>query len=273
MFIKRSLSKIALAVALVVSTPIMTSCVSSTTNSSTTDRSQMMLVSEAEVNAQAKQSYDQVISEAKSKKLLNKDAKVTKRVKTIANNLIAKAPQFRADCKDWPWEVNVITSEEVNAWCMPGGRIAGYTGLINTLKPNDDELAMVIGHEISHALREHSREQMSTEMLRTNALSLASLFGVSDTAIAIGDKVSTVGFSLPFSRSHETEADVLGVELMMAAGYDPEKGVTLWNKMLALKGKTSLIDNLLSTHPADEDRIANINEVTAKLKAEKAAKK
>ena len=271
---KNVLTALALAVSLTAAAPAMNGCVgSTTTNSSTTDRTQIMRISEQEINTSAAQEYDKVIAQAKAQKALNTNAKQTKRVKNIANKLIAKASIYRPDSKNWDWEVNVINSDEVNAWCMPGGKIAVYTGLINTVKPTDDELAVVISHEIAHALREHSREQMSAEYAKQGALNIAAMFGVDQTKLAIGDAISNIGFSLPFSRSHETEADELGLELMNAAGYDTDAAASLWKKMMAASGGSSnALDNLLSTHPSNDDRIENLTELSAKLKSGKSDK-
>lgn len=271
---KNVLTALALAISLTAAAPAMTGCVgSTTTNSSTTDRTQIMLISEQEINTSAAQEYDKVIAQAKAQKALNTNAKQTKRVKNIANKLIAKASIYRPDSKKWDWEVNVINSDEVNAWCMPGGKIAVYTGLINTVKPTDDELAVVISHEIAHALREHSREQMSAEYAKQGALNIAAMFGVDQTKLAIGDAISNIGFSLPFSRSHETEADELGLELMNAAGYDTDAAASLWKKMMAASGGSSnALENLLSTHPSNDDRIENLTELSAKLKTGKSDK-
>lgn len=271
---KNVLTALALAVSLTAAAPAITGCVgSTTTNSSTTDRTQIMLISEQEINTSAAQEYDKVIAQAKAQKALNTNAKQTKRVKNIANKLIAKASIYRPDSKKWDWEVNVINSDEVNAWCMPGGKIAVYTGLINTVKPTDDELAVVISHEIAHALREHSREQMSAEYAKQGALNIAAMFGVDQTKLAIGDAISNIGFSLPFSRSHETEADELGLELMNAAGYDTDAAASLWKKMMAASGGSSnTLENLLSTHPSNDDRIENLTELSAKLKSGKSDK-
>lgn len=271
---KHLLSALALAVSLTVAAPVMTGCMSSTTsNSATTNRTQVMLLSEQEVNSSAAQEYAKVIADAKDQRALNTNAKQTKRVKSIANKLIAKAPNFRPDSKDWKWEVNVINSKEVNAWCMPGGKIAVYTGLIETVKPTDDELAVVIGHEIAHALREHSREQMSAEYAKQSAFNIASMFGVDQQKLAIGDALANIGFSLPFSRTHETEADELGLELLYAAGYNPDAAATLWKKMIeASGGSSNAFENLLSTHPSSDDRVENLTKLSAELKSEKAKK-
>lgn len=266
---KSVLSALALGVTLAISAPAMNGCTSTTSNSVTTDRTQIMLVSEQEVMAEADKFYQQVLAEAKRTHTLNTNAKTLKRVRNIANKMIAVAPSFREDCKNWKWEVNVLTSKEVNAWCAAGGKIAVYTGIIEQLKLTDDELAVVLSHEISHALREHSREQMSAELAKQGAFEVASFLGVETKKLQLADIVSQVGFSLPFSRTHETEADELGLELMYRAGYNIDAAPKLWEKMIALSGKSSTFENLLSTHPSDEDRIANLTRVANELKAKK----
>ena len=171
------------------------------------NRSQLMLTPAAQINAQADQAYSQVIKQAKAKKLLNTNKKTTARVKRIANRLIATTPVFRPDAKQWNWEVNVITSDTVNAWCMPGGKIVVYSGIINKLKLTDDEIAIVVGHEIVHALREHSREQQSREMIKGGLIAIAAIMGADRGTLALGNTIANLGFSLPFNRQQETEAD------------------------------------------------------------------
>ena len=266
---KSVLSALAMALTLAVSAPALSGCNSTTSNSVTTDRTQIMLVSEQEVMAEADKYYQNVLAEAKRTNTLNTNKKTYNRVRKIADKMIKIAPTFRADCKDWKWEVNVFTSDEVNAWCAAGGKIGVYTGIIDTLKLTDDELATVLSHEIAHALREHSREQMSAEYAKQTAMSVASFLGVETQKLQLGDIVSQVGLSLPFSRSHETEADELGLELMYRAGYNIDAAPKLWEKMIALSGSSNGLTNLLSTHPSGEDRIENLTRVAAELKGSK----
>lgn len=266
---KSVLSALAMALTLAVSAPALSGCNSTTSNSVTTDRTQIMLVSEQEVMAEADKYYQNILAEAKRTNTLNTNKKTYNRVRKIADKMIKIAPTFRADCKDWKWEVNVFTSDEVNAWCAAGGKIGVYTGIIDTLKLTDDELATVLSHEIAHALREHSREQMSAEYAKQTALSVASFLGVETQKLQLADIVSQVGLSLPFSRSHETEADELGLELMYRAGYNIDAAPKLWEKMIALSGSSNGLTNLLSTHPSGEDRIENLTRVAAELKGSK----
>lgn len=260
---------VSFAVCMAATAPMLTGCESTTSNSTTTSRSQLMLTSSAEVMAQADQAYAQVIAEAKAQGKLNTDAKLTKRVQNIADRLIKKAPLFREDCKQWKWEVNVIDSDELNAWCMAGGKIAVYSGLVKTLNLTDDELATVMGHEIAHALREHVREQQSTQMIQDGIINVASTFlNLDSNTQTISKIVANVGVTLPFSRSHETEADALGLELMYDAGYDPTKASGLWKKMMAQGNSNDGLAVLLSTHPGNTDRMEKLDQLAKQLQTQ-----
>ena len=228
------------------------------------NRSQLMLTPAAQINAQADQAYSQVIKQAKAKKLLNTNKKTTARVKRIANRLIATTPVFRPDAKQWNWEVNVITSDTVNAWCMPGGKIVVYSGIINKLKLTDDEIAIVVGHEIVHALREHSREQQSREMIKSGIIAIAAIMGADRGTLALGNTVANLGFSLPFNRQQETEADTIGLELAYRAGFNPDAAVSVWQKMSKMGGEQP--PEFLSTHPSYEHRIDNLQQIANQLK-------
>ena len=197
------------------------------------NRTQYMssMVSEAQLDQEAAAQYKQILSEARTKGLLDRDAAQTQRVQAIARRLIAQVGVFRPDARSWQWEQHVLSSDEVNAWCMPGGKIAVYTGLLQKIKPTDAELAAVMGHEIAHALREHAREQVSQQMVTSVGISILAAVTGSQASADLGSKLSQVMFTLPNSREHETEADRLGVELAARAGYDPRAAVTLWQKM------------------------------------------
>lgn len=230
------------------------------------DRKQYMssMVSESALQQEAAQQYSTLMSQARAQGALDSDAAQTARVRNIAQKLIAQAGVFRPDAKSWNWEVHVLKSNEVNAWCMPGGKIAVYTGLINQIKPTDAELAAVIGHEMAHALREHAREQVSQQMVTNMGLSvLSAVTGVGATA-DLGSALSQVMFTLPNSRTHEAEADRIGVELAARAGYDPRAAVTLWQKMGALSAGNAPPE-FLSTHPSAASRSADLTEAANKV--------
>ena len=219
------------------------------------------VVSAKEIEAAADKQYDQMMAEAQKKGLLNRNAQQVQRVRAIAQRLIPQTRVFRQDAPGWPWETNVLTSKEVNAWAMPGGKMAVYTGLIERLNATDDELAAVMGHEIAHALREHAREriarQMSTQAVSTiGSIAIQILTGVQlDPEIA-----GTVGqavFVLPNSRDNEQEADTIGVELMARAGYDPRAALSLWQKMGQVSGSGGPPE-FLSTHPSGATRLRDL---------------
>jgi len=221
------------------------------------ERKQHMLVSEEEIEKGADQAYSQELQKAKEKRALNTDQPTFQRVQTIAQRLIQQTGTFRPDAPKWSWEVNVQTTDDVNAYCMPGGKIMVYTGLIEKLHATDAELAAVIGHEIAHALREHSRERISRAYAEQLALAgIAVATGASNTTMQLASQVSAVTFQLPHSREQEAEADRIGLELMARAGYDPNAAISLWQKMgrLASGGPPEF----LSTHPSGESRIRDL---------------
>jgi len=220
-------------------------------------QSMSSLVSSSQMDRSAAQAYRQVIAEAAKKNQLNRDPAEVARVRGIADRLIPSTAAFRADAPKWNWEVNVISSDEVNAWCMPGGKIAVYTGLLIKLNPTDDELAAVMGHEIAHALREHGRERASEQMAQQIGVSvLSTALGLGDLGAQLTQTVLDVTLALPHSRTHETEADRIGVELAARSGYDPRAAVSLWQKMGNLGG--SKPPEWMSTHPSDQTRIHDL---------------
>ncbi len=228
------------------------------------DRTQRMAVSAGALEKSANQQYDELMEKAKEKGKLNPDPAEYQRVKQIADKLIAQTPAFRRDALSWKWEVNVLDSPEVNAWCMPGGKIAVYSGLIDKLKITDDELAAVMGHEIAHALREHSRERASEQAIAGLGISVvAAVTGIGQ----LGQKGMEYAYQgllgLPNSRQHETEADRIGVELAARAGYDPRAAITLWQKMGKVGGGEP--PKFLSTHPPRSERVKDLTVYSAKV--------
>lgn len=230
------------------------------------ERKQYMssLVSQAALEQEAQTQYTSLLAQAKAKGALDSDAAQTKRIQAITQRLIEQVGVFRPDARQWKWEVHVLKSDEVNAWCMPGGKIAVYTGLISRVQPTDAELAAIIGHEMAHALREHSREQVSQQMAASVGLSVLSAVTGNAAASDLGSKLTEVMFVLPNSRTHEIEADRIGVELAARAGYDPHAAVTLWQKMGALStGKAP--PEFLSTHPSAASRIADLQKIADQM--------
>ena len=230
------------------------------------DRKQYMAsnVSAAELQQVANKQYNQMMGQAQAAGALDVNSPQVQRVRAITNRLVSQVGAFRPEAANWPWEVHVLRSDDVNAWCMPGGKMAVYTGLINKIQPTDDELAAVLGHEMAHALREHSREQISQQMATQVGLSvLSAVTGVS-AAGDLGAALTNVMFTLPNSRTHESEADQIGVELAARAGYDPRAAVTLWQKMASLGGGSGQPE-FLSTHPSPATRIGELQRNAEKV--------
>jgi predicted Zn-dependent protease len=226
------------------------------------------VVSSKEVEQMAAKEYAQVMAEAQKKGLLNRNPQQVQRVQTIAQRLIPQTRVFRQDAPGWPWESNVLTSKDVNAWAMPGGKMAVYTGLIERLNVTDDELAAVMGHEIAHALREHARERIARQMGTQTASTIGSIALQIFTGVQIDPQlVGTVGqavFVLPNSRENEQEADVIGVELMARAGYDPRASLSLWQKMGQVSGGGGTPE-FLSTHPSGATRLRDLQTYVDKV--------
>jgi predicted Zn-dependent protease len=226
------------------------------------DRRQSMtsLVSAKEIEQQAAQEYGQLMAQAQKKGVLNQNPQQLQRVRAAAQRLIPHTRVFRPDATAWKWEANVLTSKDVNAWCMPGGKIAVYTGLIERLNATDDELAAVMGHEIAHALREHARERIGRQMATQTGTTLGAIALEIFTGVRIDPQlagtVSQAAFVLPNSREAEQEADRIGVELAARAGYDPRAAITLWQKMAKLGGGSQ--PEWLSTHPSHETRLKDL---------------
>jgi predicted Zn-dependent protease len=227
-------------------------------------QSMSALVTEADINRGAEQAYAQVLAEARAKGVLNRDPAQAARVRTVAQRLIAQTAVFRPDAQKWAWEINVIDVKEINAWCMPGGKIAVYSGIIDRLQLTDAELAAVIGHEIAHALREHGRERASRAVTQGLVLGvLGAAAGVPQGGVDLAQLALEVTLNLPNSRGQEVEADRIGVELAARAGYDPRAAVTLWQKMdQAASGGPPAF---LSTHPASEARQRDVAEYAEKV--------
>lgn len=221
------------------------------------ERQQSMMVSSAEIDKAAAQEYRKVILQAQQKGTLDRNAQHVQRVRTIMNRMIPHTGALRADAPRWGWEAHVIQENQLNAWAMPGGKMVVYSGLIEKLQLTDNELAAIMGHEIAHSLREHARERVSREMATGLGVGIAgALLGLGDVAQNVAGMVANVTFNLPHSRTHEIEADRIGVELAARAGYDPHAAVSLWQKMLQAGGGGG--PEFLSTHPSPENRLADL---------------
>ena len=220
------------------------------------------LVPAAELENTAGNEYRQLIQEAYGKGLLKSSERPdVVRLRAIAKKLIDQSFVWNDRAKQWAWEVNLIESPQVNAFCMPGGKIAVYSGLMDKLNLSEDELAMVVGHEIAHALREHARQRMgkglATEgVTRIGGAVIAGIFGIDPRITDFMAKQGAGLLGLKFSREDETEADLVGMELAARAGFDPRAGVSLWKKMSAQNAQTP--PQWLSTHPSSTSRIKDL---------------
>ncbi|WP_426341309.1 M48 family metallopeptidase [Pseudoduganella sp. S-14] len=217
---------------------------------------------EQEMDQQSKLQYSQLLNEAKQKEALvpESDPQV-KRLRAIAARIVPNAQRWNPSAANWQWEVNLLNSDQVNAFCMPGGRIAFFTGILTKLNLTDDEVAMVMGHEIAHALREHARKRA----VQSTAVSLASKLGgaVLSSYLGIDPRITDAGANvagqltvMKFSRGDETESDLVGIDLAARAGYDPRAGIALWQKMGAVNAQQPM--EFLSTHPSGNSRIQDM---------------
>ena len=222
------------------------------------------LVSADQIEQAAAQQYQQMLQQAAAKNALLPAAhQQTKRLRAIAQKIIPFSYEWNPRAKAWKWEVNILNSNQINAFCMPGGKIAFYTGILEQLKLTDDEVAMIMGHEVAHALREHARERMGKSAATNIGISLgAQLLGLGNSGAQLANMGGQL-LSLKFGREDESEADLVGMELAARAGYNPRAGVSLWQKMgAASKGAPP---QFLSTHPSGPTRIADIEKNLPKV--------
>lgn len=238
---------------------LITACATSPTG-----RRQLMLVSEETAIQSSAEAYVQTVGQLQDEGKLSHDRALLERVRTITGRLITEAIAMRPESADWKWSVAVIDDPEtVNAWCMAGGRMAIYTGLVRQIRPTDDELAQVMGHEIAHALANHTAEKMSVAM--ASGLGVAAVGAATDkqAAVTAAAAAASLAVTLPNSRAAETEADRIGIELAARAGYDPDAAVSLWQKMNAASG--SRVPEFLSTHPNPANRQRRLAELSAQM--------
>lgn len=228
-----------------------------------TGRKQLLIVPESEMVQMSLTSYSDFLKENK----LSTDAVSTRRVKEVGQRIAAavesylKSQGMESLVKDYSWEFNLVQSKELNAWCMPGGKVVVYEGILPVCK-NDDGLAVVMGHEIAHAVARHGNERMSQQLM-VQAGSAAAAYALKDkpetTRALLGAAIgagANYGVMLPFSRKHELEADRLGLIFMTIAGYNPEEAIPFWTRMSSMSGQKP--QEFMSTHPSDEHRIEQI---------------
>ena len=229
-----------------------------------TGRRQFIIVPESEAIAASKEVYVQMLGPLEKEGKIDMDPALKARIAKITGRLVAQAIRFRPETAQWDWQVKVIDDPKtVNAFCMAGGRMAVYTGLILQIKPTDAELAEVMGHEIAHALSNHIAEKMSVAMVSNVAVATLGVAQQNQALLQGAALAAAVAVQLPNSRTQEAEADRIGIELAAKAGYDPHAAVTLWQKMAKLgNGGTP---EFLSTHPAPEDRMKNLQALVPKM--------
>jgi len=250
--------RVSAPVLVVVLAAALVACVSTTRQGVTgISRSQLMLVSSAQADSAALQSYRGEVDKARQASTLNTDTANLERIRRIADRLIPQVAVFRPDAVNWQWEVNLQTKDELNAYCASGGKIMFFTGIITRLKLTDDEIAAIMGHEMAHALREHGRERMSQSVAQEVGMNvIAAATGMSSGGAQMMQTAAQLALTLPHSRGQESEADIIGLELLARAGYNPNAAVALWQKMAqagAGGGPT-----FLSTHPSGPQRIQSL---------------
>jgi predicted Zn-dependent protease len=238
-------------------------------------KSRLLLLPAATVEKSSAQQYGQLMRQAQQKNALNRDPQQVERLRNIARQLIPHAVRFNKDAEKWRWEVNLISSRSVNAFCMPGGKIAFFTGILDALQLTDDEVATIMGHEIGHALLEHGRARMSEQVLKNVGISVAAaVFNLGQVSAELLAQGANLAVSLPYARRQETDADLVGLELAARAGHDPRAAVAVWQKMSrhaqAAQGANGAKGGgqppqFLSTHPSHENRIREIEAALPKV--------
>jgi len=235
---------------------------------SPTGRRQLALVSEESAIVASEEAYAMQIGELRKEgKIVSESSRVAQRVEGITERLVAQAIEMRHETADWDWSMEVIDDPEVvNAWCMAGGRMAVYTGLIQKLDPTDDELAQVLAHEISHALANHTAERMSVALATQAGVLLAGVLSEdSQKTMSTAAVAAALAVQLPNSRTAESEADEIGIELAAKAGYNPNAAVSLWQKMANVGGGGP--PQFLSTHPSPANRQERLAELAPQIMA------
>lgn len=223
-------------------------------------RSRLNFVPDKQINQMAEQSYEQFLSD--NAQLLNKDAQNTQLVRKVGNNIKQAVEEYLVEngmedeVTNYNWEFNLVESEQVNAWAMPGGKVVVYTGILPYTQ-SESGLAVVMAHEVAHAVAKHGAEQMSQDLLLQVGGTMLDEYGASDTFLRAFSIGSTYGLKLPYSRTHEYEADHLGLVFMAMAGYDPKEAPRFWQRMS--QGSGGGVPEFMSTHPLDENRIERLN--------------
>jgi len=232
---------------------------------SPTGRSQLMLISPEQAISESKSAYASTVTEVTKEHRLISDEAWVDRISTITGRLVTEAIKKYPDTKDWEWSVAIIEDPEtLNAWCMAGGRMAIYSGIVTKLNLTDDEIAQIMGHEISHALAHHTAEKMSRAVLVNTGLAITSKVTDQNGYVLTGSAIAAqLALQLPNSRDAEREADEIGIELATRAGYRPDAAVSLWRKMSEAGNGGP---EFLSTHPSPDSRMDTLRELGNELK-------
>ncbi|MEC7548075.1 M48 family metallopeptidase [Thalassolituus sp.] len=230
-----------------------------------TGRNQLMIVSPDSAIVESKKAYASTVGELDQSNQLVTDAQWVNRIETITGRLVTEAIKLDPKTKDWAWSVAIIDDPDtLNAWCMAGGRMAIYTGIVTQLNLTDDEIAQIMGHEISHALANHTAERMSRAVLMNGALAATAVVTDNNGYVLSGTAMAAkLALELPNSRTAESEADEIGIELATRAGYNPDAAVSLWEKMAKAGGGSG--PEFLSTHPSPGNRAATLDKLGEKM--------
>ncbi|HCG77743.1 MULTISPECIES: M48 family metalloprotease [Thalassolituus] len=230
-----------------------------------TGRNQLMIVSPDSAIVESQKAYASTVGELDQNDQLVTDPAWVKRIETITGRLVTEAIKLDPDTKSWDWSVAIIDDPDtLNAWCMAGGRMAIYTGIVTQLNLNDDEIAQIMGHEISHALANHTAERMSRAVLMNGALAATAVVTDNNGYVLTGTAMAAkVALELPNSRTAESEADEIGIELATRAGYNPDAAVSLWKKMAEAGGGGG--PEFLSTHPSPDNRASTLDKLGEKM--------
>ena len=239
---------------LILSLIVLTAGLCSCRSVPVTGRSQFLLTTESYENSLGAESYE----EYKQEYPKSKNAEYNAALERCGNAIKAVANEV-GDTQDFEWEFTVLDSEIQNAFCLPGGKVAVYSGIMDGMA-NEAELAFVVGHEIGHAIARHGGERMSRSILQTLGAVLVEAVFENETINAIYGTGTEIGIMLPYSRSNESEADMIGLILMARAGYDPSASYTFWKRFTNNAEGSSKLESILSTHPCDSDRIKAMEE-------------
>jgi len=233
-----------------------------------TGRQQLLIISESQAIKQSEPAYFKMLEKPAAAGKLDNDLKLKTRVEIITGRIITQAIKYRPETASWKWSIHVIDDPKVvNAWAMAGGRMALYSGLVKQVKPTDDELAQVLAHEIAHALAKHTAEKMSVALATNLTIAAFAISQKEENQLALQgvSLAAALAISLPNSRTAETEADRIGVELAARAGYHPKAAVSLWQKMAKVSGGAGQSLEFLSTHPTTKNRINALNNLVQQM--------